>query len=243
MSLDHNLEREIATAFFEAAPSGEPDGLYDAIVSDTGRMRPRPPWLATLKESPMRYRSQLVVGSPTLRLAAALAVAGALLAAIGGAVIAGASPSPSLPPAGLVTEQVEPGVERIISDGAGHDLDERHPTYRYDMEEVFVAPDGTVWLSSSYHDTDNVDPRPGRLNWALGQPGLSVYAPDYFCFRGEEGKPEALGVTCWEIASNTFTRYLVGTQINGVAGAPDGTFWAVGNDGAENGGLYHITPE
>jgi hypothetical protein len=27
-----------------------------------------------------------------------------------------------------------------------------------------------------------------------------------------------------------------------VAAAPDGTFWAVGNDGAENGGLYHITP-
>ena len=28
---------------------------------------------------------------------------------------------------GLVTEEVEPGVERIISDGAGHDLDEIHP--------------------------------------------------------------------------------------------------------------------
>ena len=45
---------------------------------------------------------------------------------------------------GLVTEEVEPGVERIISDGAGHDLDERHPTYRYDMDDVAVTPDGAV---------------------------------------------------------------------------------------------------
>ena len=29
-----------------------------------------------------------------------------------------------------MTEEVEPGVERIISDDAGHDLDETHPTYR-----------------------------------------------------------------------------------------------------------------
>ena len=55
---------------------------------------------------------------------------------------------------GLVTEEVEPGVERIISDGAGHDLDERHPTYRYAMEDVAVTPDGTVLLWSGYQETD-----------------------------------------------------------------------------------------
>ena len=37
---------------------------------------------------------------------------------------------------GLVTEEVEPGIERIISDGAGHDLDEGHPDFRYDMDDV-----------------------------------------------------------------------------------------------------------
>ena len=42
--------------------------------------------------------------------------------------------------ASLVTEEVEPGVQRIISDGAGHDLEKRHPMYRYDMDSVFVAP-------------------------------------------------------------------------------------------------------
>jgi hypothetical protein len=71
---------------------------------------------------------------------------------------------------GLVTEQMEPGVERIVSHGAGHDLDEKHPTYRYDMDGVFVAPDGTVWLTSSYRGTDNDANPPGALVWALGQP-------------------------------------------------------------------------
>src|SRR5262245_34766923 len=41
---------------------------------------------------------------------------------------------------GLVTEEVEPGVERIIRDDAFHDLDDTHPTYRYDMDDVFVTP-------------------------------------------------------------------------------------------------------
>ena len=49
---------------------------------------------------------------------------------------------------------VEPGVERIISDGAGHDLDEGHPDFRYDMDDVAIMPDGTIWLWSSYRETD-----------------------------------------------------------------------------------------
>lgn len=154
-----------------------------------------------------------------------------------------ASPSVSGSTASLVTEEVEPGVERIISDGAGHDLEKRHPTYRYDMDSVFVAPDGTVWLGTSYRETDNDANPPGGLVWALGQSGTTQYAPNRFCFPGEPDNPEGSGVTCYEPATDTQTRYLDGTHINAVAAAPDGTFWAVGNDGTENGGLYHITPE
>ena len=43
----------------------------------------------------MRYRSQLVVGSPTLRLALVVAVTAVLTLALAGVVIAGASPVPS----------------------------------------------------------------------------------------------------------------------------------------------------
>ena len=140
----------------------------------------------------------------------------------------------------LVTEEVEPGVERVSSDGAGHDLEERHPDFRYDMDDVYVTPDGTVWVSSSYRDTDNEAHPPGGLVWALGTSDTPQYPAEVFCFPGALDQPAAMGVTC--IENETSTRYLAGTQINAVAAAPDGTFWAVGAHGAENGGLYHITP-
>ena len=140
---------------------------------------------------------------------------------------------------GLVTAEVEPGVERIISDDAGHDLDETHPTYRYDMDDVAVTPDGTVWLWSSYHDTDNEANSLNGLLWALGKPGMSE-APDVPCLpRLEE---EGSGVICFDPATGDETVYLAGTPINAIAVAPDGTVWAVGGYDGDNGGLYRITP-
>ena len=85
-----------------------------------------------------------------------------------------ASPSPPatvLP--GLVTETVEPGVLRIIRDDAGHDLDARYPDWRYDLDDMTITPDGTVWLGSTYHDSDNGVGFPqAPLVWALGRPGV-----------------------------------------------------------------------
>lgn len=138
-------------------------------------------------------------------------------------------------PDGLVTEEVEPGVERIIRDDAGHDLDETHPTYRYDMDHVTVTPDGTVWLSTTYSRSDNeANPRGAPLLWALGQPD-TTNPPDFFCFT------EGVGVTCFDPVTGQGTTYLSGTPINEVAIAPDGTVWAVGGYDGDNGGLYHIT--
>ena len=73
-----------------------------------------------------------------------------------------------------MTEEVEPGVERIVNDGAGHDLDEKHPTYRYDMDGITITPDGTVWFSSTFSRSDNeVSPSFGYV-WALGRPEPST---------------------------------------------------------------------
>ncbi len=139
---------------------------------------------------------------------------------------------------GLVTEEVEPGVERIISDDAGHDLDETHPTYRYDMDHVTVTADGTVWLATTYSRSDNDAHPPGPLLWALGQPGtFSPGLPDFFCFT------EGIGVACIDPATDQQTFYLAGTPINAVSVAPDGTIWAVGGYDGDNGGLYRITPD
>jgi hypothetical protein len=76
----------------------------------------------------------------------------------------------------LVTEEVAPGVERIVRDDADHDLDMLNPTYRLDMDSVTVTPDGTVWIVSSYHDSDNYAKDRAQageypLVWALGRPG------------------------------------------------------------------------
>lgn len=143
-------------------------------------------------------------------------------------------------PDGLVTEEVEPGVERIIRDDAGHDLDEGHPTYRYDMDDVAVTPDGTVWLWSSYHETDNEAHSLNELLWALGEPGMSEL-PDVYCNPVPED--EGLGLFCVDTPEGVVTTYLAGTLINEVVVAPDGTIWAVGDYDGENGALYRITHE
>ena len=247
MNDDRSLERFLADRLGDSGIP-LPDAFYDDLHTFASRTRRRPHWLALIKEDPMRYRSRVAVGSPPARMTALAAVT-MLVAILGaGAIVVGAQPSPSPLPdeagaSGLVTEEVEPGVERIISDGAGHDLEERHPTYRYDMDDVFVTPDGTVWLATSYRDTDNDANPPGGLVWALGQSGTAQYPGARFCFPGVPDNEEAPGVTCFDPATETQTRYLTGTSINAVAAAPDGTFWAVGSDGVENGGLYHITPE
>jgi len=143
-------------------------------------------------------------------------------------------------PAGLTTEEVEPGVVRIVNDGAGHDLNQKHPTYPYDMDNVYVTPDGTVWVSSSYRDTDNDANGPGNgLVWAVGQPDTARYPAGPLCFRGTFDNPARSGVTCYDLVAGTETTYLASTRMNAVAPAPDGTYWAVGH---ETGGLYHITP-
>ncbi len=160
----------------------------------------------------------------------------ALVALLAGSAV-GVTAQDESGPAGLVTEEVEPGVERIISDDAGHDLDEKHPTYRYDMDSIFITPDGTVWLSTTYSRSDNEANPPGPLLWALGQPGTSQYSAETYC-----GTP-GIGVRCWDEATDTETTYLAGTPINQVAVAPDGTIWAVGGYDGDNGGLYRITPD
>jgi hypothetical protein len=140
---------------------------------------------------------------------------------------------------GLVTEGVEPGVERIISDGAGHDLDEGHPDFRYDMDDVAVMPDGAIWLWSSYHETDNDANPPGGLLWVLGEPGeTTTPESSLFCYIPESH----FGVICWDPVEEMEVPYLGGVRINALAIAPDGTAWAVGEHDGENGALYHITP-
>jgi hypothetical protein len=113
MNRDVRVQSQLERLLAETPISRAPDRLRGDIASVTSRKRQRPPWLTSLKEPPMRYRSQLVVGSPTLRLAAVVAVSAVLMLALAGAVIAGASLLPSpvpVPPVAptWVTGDVQP---------------------------------------------------------------------------------------------------------------------------------------
>lgn len=97
MSDDRDLERLLGTVLGSATPADAPDGLFDSIVSTTGRVRPRPRWPTSMKEPPMRLHSRVVAGSPVLRTFVSFGVVLALLLAVAGAVAAGASLLPSTP--------------------------------------------------------------------------------------------------------------------------------------------------
>jgi hypothetical protein len=84
------------------------------------------------------------------------------------------SPAPTVsadPLSGLLTERIEPGVSRVLRDDAGHDLDERHPAFRYDLDRITITGDGTIWLQTTYQRSDNQAHPAGAFMWALGRPG------------------------------------------------------------------------
>lgn len=126
-----DLEPVLERLLTETPPIRATQRMRADVASVISRERQRPPWLTSLKEPPMRYRSKVVVGSPTLRFAAVLAITTALLLAIAGAVIAGASPRPSPiavpPPAPTwVTGHVTPApsctfADVVIGDGVVRD--------------------------------------------------------------------------------------------------------------------------
>jgi outer membrane protein assembly factor BamB len=86
MSTTPSFERQLASWMSDEAATGVPAGAIESALSVTGRLRPRPRWLALLRETPMQTQARVRVGTPKRRVALALI---ALLAAIA-AVAAGA---------------------------------------------------------------------------------------------------------------------------------------------------------
>ena len=113
------------------------------------------------------------------------------------------------------------------------------PDFHYDMDDVAIMPDGTIWLWSSYRGTDNDANPPGGLVWVLGESGeTTTPLPSHYCYIPDS----QLGVICFDPDEQVEVPYLGGVGINALATAPDGTVWAVGGYDGEGGGLYHITP-
>lgn len=89
MNDDARLERLFADGLTELAPSRAPGRLRTDVTQATARVRPRPRWLAVMKEPPMRISATLAVGSPTARVAGLVAATFLLIAAVAGAGLAG----------------------------------------------------------------------------------------------------------------------------------------------------------
>ena len=129
MSDDVRFERLLADVLSDVAPTRVPDRLVPDILAAASHTRRRPRWLALATEPPMRRRAEVLVGSPTVRLAYPLLMAAllALLAVaarvVGGIVrppeltvvvvpspslqgIVAPSPTPSGPPAGPTASPV-----------------------------------------------------------------------------------------------------------------------------------------
>jgi len=70
---------------------------------------------------------------------------------------------------GMVTEEVEAGVYRVVNDGAGHLMGVDHPV----DGRLYAGPDGAVWVMALASD-DDVE---GNVMWQLGVPGRHEQGP------------------------------------------------------------------
>ena len=135
------------------------------------------------------------------------------------------SPSPS-PSMALVTERVEPGVVRVLSDGAGHDMATSW------TEDLWGGPEGAVWnygvaglFRLGQAGTFDAYPRPGasyadgRLAmagdgsfWVLDGGTRKLWSFDGLAWTAQPGPPGAQAPD--------------GPGWNWVAVSPDGSVWA-----------------
>ena len=98
MSNPMSIERMLSDWMADEVARGVADEMVDQILSETGRRRPAPRWLAMLQEPPMRLERQVAVGSPTSRLVLTvglIVLAFAVAVGVGAAVLLRPQPAPA----------------------------------------------------------------------------------------------------------------------------------------------------
>jgi hypothetical protein len=173
--------------------------------------------------------------------AAGFVVAAAIVALFGGFLLAGVmtepsaesvpalAPSPATTPdllratpdpsAGLVTEPVAPGIVRVLSDGAGHDL------ASLGVDDIAIGADGAVWMTGT------------SSLFRLGQPGVAPVR-GYSSYRNLTVADDG---TVWVGTSNPSSydgeRWSSAPgDVDWWAVRPDGTVWGVRPDASFFGG-------
>lgn len=165
MSDDARLERLFADALTQAAPPRAPEGLRLQIKASVRQTRPRPRWLALLKEPPMHLQMTVAVGSPMARLSstpARRAVWIMLLVALTTAMVAATiivgsrllrDSGPDLFRGGVVVptlaldqtwdKATNPAIDAVSGIAVGPDGN-IHVVGQFASEIIVLAPDGTL---------------------------------------------------------------------------------------------------
>lgn len=169
MNGQHDLEREISAILAEAAPTRPPDHLLPSVISSARRTRRWPRWFALVKEPTMHTDSRLTVGSPTVRVAVAMATTLALILTIAGAGIAASRLID--PPQTFVVAADGTGDATTIADGVamaadGDTVRVRAGTY---VEAVTIDRDITLTRDGDGDEVVVVAPE--------GGPALTVQDP------------------------------------------------------------------
>ena len=185
----------------------------------------------------------------TMFSALKFATAGAIVALFGGFLLVGILSAPQdgnvLPAAvtespspmtteellsGMVTEEVEPGVFRVVNDGV-RDLTYPLGGWDYSGFMVDVTPDGSVWLSvdEGEHDLfrlgeEQVFEDPWTRLWFRG------VAPDGSLWGLGEVPDDRWGISSFDGEEWTVRATMTDIAVT-LAVGPDGTVWVVAEDG------------
>jgi hypothetical protein len=198
--------------------------------------------------------------SPTWRLqtmfsAAKLVVATAIVALFGSFLLAGGSmpqPPDLLPGVALVTEEVEPGVFRVLNDGTDNDLDPAALLGGSGTVQVVAGQDGSVWIRDAQPGDDWLfQPGEDRL-FRLGTgraadatrlhdhwPDLSI-APDGTLWAlGDSARNDDIGTGAqlFSLSGGEWTPHDVpkGATLTGIETPVDGSVWASWSVGPDTG--------
>jgi len=173
---------------------------------------------------------------PSMFGATKFVVAGVIVALFGGFLVTGIltpqaseesapaavadSPSPMTTQemlSSFVTEEVEPGVHRVLNDGAGHDLVAEPPA------GVTVAPDGSIWLLRASGERR----RDVNALFELGEDGMHPFEADGPTSGDDvDLAVDAEGVVWVSIGPQENTLPWGGSLVEGTLASFDGTLWA-----------------
>ena len=195
---------------------------------------------------------KFVVASVIVALFGAFLLAGLLTTPQRDQVIPAAvteSPSPTTTEellSGMVTEEVEPGIYRVIDDGAGHApgvIEGDHVMPR-SLDRLHIEPDGSVWVMTTVYGDDWGKPDDKAVAWQVGVEGRygqedrfpgheypNRMPSDLTFATAPDGTLWAAGR--WGLGSfdgEAWTPHGEGIWANTVSVLPDGTAWAAWPD-------------